>query len=79
MAVLSLIKIMQDKRGNDHSFTYAIKKHPRTRIVIQKNPEGYWYIYTITSMKARMLTDQGFKTEKDATKECMRLAELMYT
>lgn len=78
MAVLTLIGMRRDLKGNDYSFTYAIKNHPKTRIVVQRNPEGYWYIFKLTGKNARMLTDQGFKTEKDATKECMRLAELMF-
>ena len=78
MARLSLIRIMQDKHGNDHSFTYAIEKHPKTRLVIQRNPDGYWFIYKLIGKNARMLTEQAFKTEKAATTECMRLAEMMF-
>jgi len=78
MVVLKLINTGEDKNGNHSSYTYAIGKHPKTKLVVQRNPQGYWYIYKLTGKNARMLTEQGFKTASTATNECIRLAELMF-
>jgi hypothetical protein len=78
MARLKLINMSKDKNGNYSSFTYAIEKHPKTKLVVQRNPQGYWFIYKLTGKNARMLSEQGFKVRSEATKECVRLAELMF-
>lgn len=78
MVHIKMIKIHKDKKGNYLSFTYSIEKHPKTHLVIQKNPQGYWFIYKLTGKNVRMLTEQGFKVASEAIKECERLAELMF-
>jgi hypothetical protein len=76
MARISLVGITQDKLGDDESFTYAVEKHPKTKLVVQKSRDRYWFVYKITGKNVITIGD-AHKTEKEATAECIRYASWM--
>jgi hypothetical protein len=65
------------KTGEDVSFTYAIEKHPKTKLVVQKSRDGYWFVYKLTGSRVVMAVEEGYKSVKSATAECIRYASWM--
>ncbi len=76
MAVISHVIRGATKRG--YPFVeYSIRGHPRTKIVAQVNPEGFWYLYKVTPSKTKQLEFLGTTEESYAKMKSERIIEAM--